>query len=135
MAINDVQFDGRPLTKFFDGENTKVRVDSERLDAFAPRRAQWQRDLSVSYERLGNILVPQVNLDEALKSYREGLAIREGRDKSVAIFDGHMASAVLGHQLHHVGHAVLRGADNDGSYPAPAVTSGSMHSSSTIPHT
>ena len=59
MAINDVQFDGRPLTKPFDGENTRVRVDRERLNAFAPRRAQWQRDLSVSYERLGNILVPR----------------------------------------------------------------------------
>src|SRR5262249_35187611 len=39
--------------------------------------AGWQRDLSVSYERVGDVLVAQGNLPEALKSFRDGLAIRD----------------------------------------------------------
>jgi hypothetical protein len=42
------------------------------------------------------------------KTVLENLADTDNPDESVAIFDVHMASAVLGHQLHHVGHAVLR---------------------------
>jgi tetratricopeptide (TPR) repeat protein len=40
-------------------------------------RTGWQRDLSVSYDRIGGVLVARGNLDEALKSYRDSLAIRE----------------------------------------------------------
>ena len=40
-----------------------------------PGNAGWQRDLSVSYNRIGDVLVAQGNLPEALKSYRDGLAI------------------------------------------------------------
>src|SRR5439155_879971 len=49
----------------------------EKLAASDPGNADWQRDLSVSYERLGNV---QVALDDgagALDSYRKSLAIRE----------------------------------------------------------
>ena len=38
---------------------------------------QWQRDLSVSYDKVGNVLVAQGKLDEALKAYRDSLAIVE----------------------------------------------------------
>src|SRR6266446_5713853 len=38
---------------------------------------QWQRDLSVSYDKVGDVLMAQGRLDEALKAYRDGLAIRE----------------------------------------------------------
>jgi hypothetical protein len=41
------------------------------------RTAGWQRSLSVSYERVSNVLVAQGKLDEALKAYRDGLAIVE----------------------------------------------------------
>jgi hypothetical protein len=42
------------------------------------------------------------------KTVLENIADTDNSDELVAIFDGHMANAVLGHQLHHVGHAVLR---------------------------
>jgi tetratricopeptide (TPR) repeat protein len=41
------------------------------------RRADHERDLSVSYNRVGDVLVAQGNLAEALKSFRDGLAIAE----------------------------------------------------------
>jgi tetratricopeptide (TPR) repeat protein len=39
--------------------------------------ADWQRGLSVTRDRIGDVLVMQGKLPEALKSYRDGLAIRE----------------------------------------------------------
>jgi tetratricopeptide (TPR) repeat protein len=42
-----------------------------------PSKSSWQRELSVSYERVGNVQVAQGDLAGALKSYRDGLAIRE----------------------------------------------------------
>ncbi|HEU4804777.1 MAG TPA: ATP-binding protein, partial [Nitrobacter sp.] len=39
--------------------------------------AGWQRNLSVSRDRVGDVLVMQDKLPEALKSFRDGLAIRE----------------------------------------------------------
>jgi hypothetical protein len=42
-----------------------------------PSNAGWQRDLSVSYNKIGDVLVAQRNLAEALKSYQAGLAIIE----------------------------------------------------------
>ncbi|WP_438274096.1 tetratricopeptide repeat protein [Nitrobacter sp.] len=39
--------------------------------------AGWQRSLSVVRDRVGDVLVSQGKLPEALKSYRDGLAIRE----------------------------------------------------------
>jgi hypothetical protein len=38
---------------------------------------QWQGDLSMSYEKVGDVLKAQGKLDEALKAYRDSLAIRE----------------------------------------------------------
>ena len=37
----------------------------------------WQRDLSVSYDNVGDVLEAQGNLAEALKSYQDSLAISE----------------------------------------------------------
>ena len=42
-----------------------------------PNNAGWQRDLSVSYDRVGDVLVAQGNLPEALKSYQGSLAIAD----------------------------------------------------------
>jgi tetratricopeptide (TPR) repeat protein len=47
----------------------------DRLAKADPGNTGWQRDLSVSYEKVGNVLVAQGNLPEALKSYRDSLAI------------------------------------------------------------
>src|SRR5262249_23068772 len=42
-----------------------------------PSNMQWQRDLSISYEKVGYVLAAQGKLDEALKAYRDRLAIAE----------------------------------------------------------
>ena len=49
----------------------------ERLAAADRSNTEWQRDLSVSYDKVGDVLVAQGKLDEALKAYRDGLAIAE----------------------------------------------------------
>jgi tetratricopeptide (TPR) repeat protein len=49
----------------------------ERLAAAHRGHAEWQRDLSISYNKVGDILLQQGQLKEALKSYRDSLAIRE----------------------------------------------------------
>ena len=43
----------------------------ERLAAADGSNTQWQRDLSVSYNKIGNVLVARGRLDEALKAYRD----------------------------------------------------------------
>jgi len=46
---------------------------AQRLTAGDPSNTAWQRDLSVSYERLGDVAVAQGRLDEAARVYGEGL--------------------------------------------------------------
>ena len=48
-----------------------------RLAARDPDNAAWQRDLSVSHERLGDVQVAQGDLSGALESHRAAMAIRE----------------------------------------------------------
>jgi hypothetical protein len=43
----------------------------ERHDAVDPHNTGWQRDLSLSYERIGDVLLTQGEHDEALKSFRD----------------------------------------------------------------
>jgi len=48
------------------------------VDAAGDRsNTEWQRHLSESYGRIGDVLVTQGKLDQALKAYRGGLAIAE----------------------------------------------------------
>ncbi len=54
-----------------------ARSIAERLAKSDPDNAGWQRDLSVSFDRLGDVLVAQGNLPEALRAFPDGLAIRE----------------------------------------------------------
>ena len=49
----------------------------ERLAQSDPGNARWRRDLSVSYDKVGDVQLAQGNLPEALKSFRDGLAIRD----------------------------------------------------------
>ena len=42
-----------------------------------PHAPEWQRDLSIAYERIGDVLMEQGEFDEALKAYRDRLAISE----------------------------------------------------------
>jgi len=53
-----------------------VRIRQDVITAH-PADAQWQRDLSVSYERLGDVQQAQGDLAGALASYRQSLTIRE----------------------------------------------------------
>jgi len=48
---------------------------ADRLAKADPGNAGGQRDLSVSYNKMGDVLVDQGNLPEALKSFRDGLAM------------------------------------------------------------
>ena len=50
----------------------------ERLAKSDPGNAGWQRDLSVSYDKVGDVQVAQGDLPAALKSYRDSLAIASG---------------------------------------------------------
>ena len=50
---------------------------AERLAKADPGNAGWQRDLSVSYNKVGDVLKDQGNLPEALNAYRDSLAIAE----------------------------------------------------------
>ena len=50
---------------------------ADRLARADPDNAAWQRDLSVSHDRIGDVLVAQSKLPEALKSFRDALAIRD----------------------------------------------------------
>jgi tetratricopeptide (TPR) repeat protein len=50
---------------------------AEKLAAQDPSNTEWQRDLSISFDRIGDVQRAQGNLDGALKAYQDGLAIRE----------------------------------------------------------
>ncbi|HTW28913.1 MAG TPA: tetratricopeptide repeat protein, partial [Acetobacteraceae bacterium] len=60
------------LTAFRDG--LAIR---ERLAAADPGNAGWQRDLSVSHNKIGEVLVAQGKLAEALTAFRDSHAIFE----------------------------------------------------------
>ena len=65
------------LKSYRDGLSYRDIAIADRLAQADPGNAGWQRDLSVSYERVGDVLVAQGNLPEALKSFRDGLAIAD----------------------------------------------------------
>jgi hypothetical protein len=50
---------------------------TDRLAKSDPGNAGWQRDLSFSFKKIGDVLMAQRNLPDALKSYRDGLAITD----------------------------------------------------------
>ena len=50
---------------------------SEKLAASDPKNSDWQRDLSVSYEKVAGILEVQGEREKALLEYEKSLAIRE----------------------------------------------------------
>ena len=47
------------------------------LTATDPGNTEWQRDLSISHERLGDVARERGNLKEAAQDYRDGLEIRK----------------------------------------------------------
>jgi predicted negative regulator of RcsB-dependent stress response len=55
----------------------KAHAIHEALAARDPANTEWQRDLSVSHNKIGNVLVAQGDGPGALAAYRKGLAIAE----------------------------------------------------------
>ena len=49
----------------------------EKLAAADPGNTEWQRDLSVSHNKIGDVLLAAGRREEALAAYRRSLAIRE----------------------------------------------------------
>jgi len=63
---------GRQHTRAIEAHRLLVGLAAEK-----PNDIAYQRDLSVAYNEIDDVLVAQSNLGEALASYRNGLAIRE----------------------------------------------------------
>ncbi len=63
---------GRQHTRAIEAHRLLVGLAAEK-----PNDMAYQRDLSVAYNEIGDVLVAQSNLGEALDSYRNDLAVRE----------------------------------------------------------
>ena len=50
---------------------------AERLAASDPSNAGWQRELSISHNKIGDVLMSQGDLTAALENYRAAMAIAE----------------------------------------------------------
>jgi tetratricopeptide (TPR) repeat protein len=50
---------------------------AEKLAAQDPNNAEWQRDLSVSFNKIGEVQSARGNLDAALEAYQQDLAIAQ----------------------------------------------------------
>ena len=75
MAARNVLDAGRPggaLKSYRDGLAIRGKMASKDQS-----NGNRQRDLSVGYDNVGDVLAAQGNLAGALKSYRDGLTIRE----------------------------------------------------------
>src|SRR5262249_54439605 len=55
----------------------RSRVIMTELVAANPDNAKWQRDLSISHDRLGEVLLLAGRREEALAAHRQSFAIRE----------------------------------------------------------
>jgi tetratricopeptide (TPR) repeat protein len=63
---------GRQFARANEAQRLLAGLAAEKTDDLT-----YQRDLSVAYNKVGDVLVAQGNLPEALKFFRDGLAIRE----------------------------------------------------------
>ena len=78
--VADQRGDTRVLLGDLNGALTAYRAGmtiAERLAASDRDNAGWQRDLSVSHDRIGDVLQRQGDLNGALAAYRAGMTIRE----------------------------------------------------------
>jgi tetratricopeptide (TPR) repeat protein len=81
IGLGDIKQQRGELTWALKFYNDGVAI-VERLATSDPGNAGCQRDLSVSYEKVGGVQVAQGNLAGALNSYSDGLAIRDRLAKS-----------------------------------------------------
>jgi len=95
-----------------------------------PNNAEWQRDLSVSYDRVGDISAARGDRDGALKAYKDGLDIRKAlaaRDPNNVVWQTDLvvsawklaeAGAKDGRQHLANGLAILKRLDGEGKLTA-----------------
>ncbi len=76
LGLGDILSDRGDLSGAM-GEYADARTIAERLSAADPKDVNWQRDLSVSLNKVGDVLVAQGKGEEALTTYRDSLAIFE----------------------------------------------------------
>jgi tetratricopeptide (TPR) repeat protein len=68
---------------------------TQRLVSIDPANTIWQRDLAINESKIGDVLLRQGKLDEALAAYRNGLAIQErlARNRSNAQWQRDLSSS------------------------------------------
>jgi tetratricopeptide (TPR) repeat protein len=76
LGIGDIDVSRGDLSAAMD-EYHEAGAMADRLAAADPSNAGWLRDLSVSYNRVGNVLKAQGKLEEALTSFKDNLGIRK----------------------------------------------------------
>src|SRR5215469_10709688 len=63
--------------KRVDLGGSRIIKKKKKLVGSDPSKAQWQRDLSISYDKLGDVQLAQGDLAAALRGYTDGKAIAE----------------------------------------------------------
>jgi tetratricopeptide (TPR) repeat protein len=113
------------LATFWSSRTSSTRRSSSYKDGLAIRQAlaakdpsntQWQSELSVSDDNIGDVLVTQDKLDEALASYKRGLAIRQAlaaKDPSNTQWQRDLAWSDA-----HIGEVLFRQRKLDGAVQA-----------------
>jgi tetratricopeptide (TPR) repeat protein len=76
LGLGDIELARGRLAPALAGYRA-AQASAEGMAKADPGNAYWQRTLSVSYNKIGNVLVDQGNLPEALKSFRGAFAIAD----------------------------------------------------------
>ena len=74
LGLGDIKQQRGDLSGALKSYNDGLAI-ADRLATSDPGNAGWQRDLSVSYDKVGGVQEAQGNLSGALKSYSDSLAI------------------------------------------------------------
>lgn len=90
-----------------------ARRDAEALAEREPDSAAWQRDVSITHDRIGDMLLEQGQLDLALESYRRSLALAEVLAKRDPANAGWQRDLSVAHD--RVGEVLERKGDLDGT--------------------
>ena len=76
LTIGDIRMAQGHLPEALQAYRDSLAM-SERLAKAEPDNADWQRNLSVSYNKIGTVQQAQGDLTKAVQAYRDGLAIQE----------------------------------------------------------
>ena len=89
---------------------------SQALAARDPNNAEWQRDLSVSYNKIGDISAARGDRDGALKAYKDGLDIAKRSPRAIPTTPN--GSAISPSAMTRVGDISAARGDRDGALKA-----------------